>query len=217
MRLFIPFLLAAALAPAQVVSVGVKAGVPVTSALSGYEYDYTSMLDTGRWTVGPTIEFRLVWGLSVEADALYRGYRYQHSSISAELTEPDGTTYPAFAYSYRSNTKVWDVPLLLKYRIGSRRYRPFVDAGATFSHQSSDLIVSSSCLSSASVCAASSFATYYGSGVHLITATSGSTGPTAGAGVEFKIGRFRLSPEVRYTHFSNSTRNLATVMLGFTY
>ena len=114
---------------------------------------------------------------------------------------------------------------LLKYRIGARRYRPFVDAGVTFSHTSTDVTFSQDCLSSASVCAAyfssvlpagASVQPYYNLLGHQ-NSTINTFGPTAGVGVEFKIGKFKLAPEVRYTHLSNPTRKLATVMLGFTF
>src|SRR5437879_3885047 len=155
MRLIIPLFLMTALAPAQIVSVGVKAGIPVTEALPYYEGYYPGRtIDTGRWTVGPTIEFHLISGLSVEADALYRGYREEVDFASEEHSFTDGPTAPAISVSSRSDTKAWDFPLLLKYRIGARRYRPFVDAGVTFSHTSTDVTFSQDCLSSASVCAA---------------------------------------------------------------
>ncbi|SPE41477.1 conserved exported hypothetical protein [Candidatus Sulfopaludibacter sp. SbA3] len=221
MRLFIPFLLLAAVAPAQVISVGVKAGIPATNALPDYGAYYPGMIDTGRWTIGPTIEFHLFSGLSIEVDALYRGYRQDESFASGETTIPAGPstapiTYPAISFSNQTSTKAWDVPMLLKYRFGTRRFRPFVDAGATFSHTSSDVTSSIVCLSSETVCGTSNFQPYYNQLNHS-TFTMNTFGPTAGVGVEYKIGKFKLAPEVRFTHLSNPTRNLATVLLGFTF
>jgi hypothetical protein len=219
MKLIIPFFVLAALAPAQIVSVGVKAGVPVTDALSYYEFNGTAVLDTGRWTVGPTIEFHLFAGLSVEADALYRGYRDQWNFAQAEIIAPGATgpvTFPAMFGTYLSSAKVWDFPLLLKYRFNARRYRPFVTAGATLSHASFDSTASQSCLSSASVCANSPYGASYNT-TSRYSSSQNTFGPTAGAGVEFKVGKFKLAPEVRYTHMDNPRRNLVTVMVGFTY
>ena len=95
MRLVIPFFLITGLAPAQIVSVGVKAGVPVTPAAPNYGGDFQGMIDTGRWTVGPTIELHLGSRFSIEADALYRAYRQQNTFSSSESTFPNGPTYPA--------------------------------------------------------------------------------------------------------------------------
>ena len=147
------------MASAQIVSVGVKGGVPTTPAVADYFTGPTHVLDTGRWTVGPTIEFRLPFGFSVEADALYRGYREHFSVVSDEFIIPAGfnvgaTVIPALFVSSQSGTKVWDFPLLLKYQIGSRRFRPFVGAGYAFSHRTTDATTFQTCLSSAGVCQA---------------------------------------------------------------
>jgi hypothetical protein len=219
MRLLIPFLILTALAPAQVVSVGIKAGIPVTDAVPDYGALSGFLTDTGRWTIGATLEVRVISGLSIEADALYRGYRQQSNFVSSEATISEGTnliTIPAISSSALINTKAWDFPLLLKYLIGTRRFRPFVDAGVTFTHSSSDITSSSFCLSSSTVCAGSPFGTFYNGRGH-INSTLNSYGPTAGVGVEYRIGKFKLAPEVRYTHLSNPTRSLGTVMLGFTF
>jgi hypothetical protein len=211
MRPFLLYLFTAGLASAQIVSVGLKAGVPVTEAVSGSFPSPTSILDTGRWTVGPTVELRLWYGFSVEADALYRGYRKQFSFASIEYIPPGANTVPAVFVSSRSNTKVWDFPVLLKYRIGSRRFRPFVNGGYTFSHRTSDVTNITSCLSSAPVCTPF----IYTLGPHSFSENSG--GPTGGGGVEYRYGRVKFAPEVRYTHLSNPTTNLVTVMVGVTF
>jgi hypothetical protein len=215
MRFLLSLLFIATLSPAQVVSVGLKAGVPATDALP-FGGTFPSMLDTGRWTVGPTIEFHLLSGLSLEADALYRGYRQQGSFASTEFTLPDGTILPAIFSSFRTSSKVWDFPVLAKYRFGKGRYRPFVDAGVTFSHTSSDGISQFSCLSGTTLCGASNLAnSFFVFGESKSFANS--VGPTGGTGVEVHIGKFKLAPEVRYTHLNRPGRNLATVLLGFTF
>ena len=218
MRPLILYFFTAALASAQIVSVGVKGGVPATNALAGYYSSATNILDTGRWTVGPTIEFRLPFGFSVEADALYRGYRQQSSFAGNEFIPPGISmipVIPAFVVSSQSNTKVWDFPLLLKYRIGSHRFRPFVDAGYTFSHRTSDFISFSSCLSSQAVCQAST--PVFGNGTFRSSFSENSGGPTGGVGVEYRYGRIKVAPEVRYTHLSNPSANIVTVMVGVTF
>jgi len=219
MRRFVLYLFNAALASAQIVSVGVKGGVPATQALAGSYSSPTNILDTGRWTIGPTIEFRLLFGFSLEADALYRGYREQSSFTSNEVIIPPGTNLnpviPAFFVSSQSNTKVWDFPLLLKYRVGSHRFRPFVDAGYTFSHRTSDFTSFSRCLSSQAVCQAS--APVFGNGTFRGSFSENSGGPTGGVGVEYRYGRVKIAPEVRYTHLGNPTSNLVTVMVGVTF
>ena len=216
MRPFFLSFLTATLASAQIVSVGVKVGVPVTQALPNYYFpSSSSMLDTGRWTLGPTIEFRLPFRFSVEVDALYRGYRQQFSFASDEFIPVGANTIPAIYISSQSNTKTWDFPVLLKYHIGTRRFRPFVDAGYTFSHSSSDATTFQSCVSSTAVCQAAIPAPFEDT-IHG-SSSNNSRGPTGGVGVEYRYGKAKFAPEVRYTHQSNPTANLVTVMVGVTF
>jgi hypothetical protein len=226
MRPFLVFFFSAALAFAQIVSVGIKAGIPVTQAFTGSFSGPT--LDTGRWTVGPTIELRLFYGFSVEADALYRGYREQFSAASPEVTA-NGAAVPATFFGNQTNTKIWDFPVLLKYGIRLRRFRPFVDAGYTFSHSSSDFTNFTYCLSSPAVCNASPFGAQPNPiifpGTNLITYNTNvhgsfsqnTGGPTGGVGVGYKYSRVGFAPEVRYTHLSNPTANVVAVIVGIAF
>lgn len=215
MRLLIfSYLLATGLAPAQWISVGFKAGAPVTEALHGYNSSPSGLLDTGRWTIGPTVEVNLTHGFRVEADALYRGYREQQSSAIPEY-QGNGVLYPAVAYNSQSNNKVWDFPLLLKYRFGRRAVRPFVDAGYTWSYRTTDRSTSGECLSAAPATCSNSFPAGYQIRSFTSTDSKFSSGPTVGGGVEFQYRKMRVIPEVRYTHLSNPTANIVTVMVGF--
>jgi hypothetical protein len=209
---FVSIFLLAFTAQAQIFSYGVKAGVPVTPALPGFGSSPNPYLDTGRWTIGPSVELHLFRGLSVEFDALFRGYTVV-SNFPA-LTPSNSSLLE----SARLSTKVWDFPLLLKYRLPGRRMRPFLDAGYQWTHQSTDAFTTStgaftlgSCFSGgATLCEvyASSGGFKYSSNVR---------GPVAGVGIEFKYRRFRIAPEVRYTHLNNGDTNLVTILAGFTF
>jgi hypothetical protein len=211
------FFAAALTASAQRFSFGVKAGVPVTSALPNYA-GATGMVDTGRWTVGPTVEVRLFDHLSFEFDALYRGYRQQQSfgayfAIQSGANSVPIVTVPVYV-SARQDAKEWDLPLLLKYRFHAGPVHPFVDAGFEFAHVSSDFTSTQMCLGTSDACSAAGVVSYaqngYTSGVNR-------RGPAAGAGMEFKYGRVRIAPEVRYTKLTQPTANEATVLVGFTF
>ena len=217
-RLILPlFFMAALTAPAQRFSFGVKAGAPVTDALP-YDASPFSMVDTGRWTVGPTAEVRLFSHLSFEADALYRGYRSLSSGgsfILAGTSLVTNQTVPVSA-SFRQNAKEWDFPLLLKYRFQAGKMHPFVDAGFEFAHTSSDFTNSFICLTGPNTCSAT------GIGSYITSQSSYSSrvnrhGPAAGVGMEFKFGKVRISPEVRYTKLTRPNANEVTVLAGFTF
>jgi hypothetical protein len=121
-RLLLPVLLLFAGTAFAQVSVGVKAGVPVTDffetgALPGIQY----FTDTHRYTIGPTVEIHLPKGLSVEVDALYKRLDYSATLITLPLTFSSATA------------NSWEFPVLLKYRAGHKGVlRPFLDTGASF-------------------------------------------------------------------------------------
>src|SRR5881296_2787751 len=118
---------------AQTVSLGLKAGIPVTEALETANFDsgpadifrtqinYTSRAK--RYTVGPAVEVSLPFGLALEFDALYKRLDYNFSSGVR-------TPFATFHEEQHNIVSRWDLPLLLKYRLptfGSRR--PYVSAG----------------------------------------------------------------------------------------
>ncbi len=203
------FVLAAALsARAQIFSFGVKAGVPLANAQR--EYPYSGQVDTGRWTIGPTVEARLTPHLSLEVDALYRGFR---SSSSGLLFGP---TSVLFYYSNRSENKAWDFPLLVKYRFAAGRLRPFVDAGYSFTHQTTDYTSIVTCAATSQECLGQD---YFHSTSLPSTATYSNVrrGPVAGAGLEFAWRKLKISPEVRYNRLNNPNTNQASILVGFTF
>lgn len=112
----------ATFAQAQVVSWGIKAGIPAASAPPFAGLD----VSTGRWTAGVTTQVHLISGFYAEADALMRSYSYKLH---------DGTSS---ANSYQQDVKAWDFPFLLKYCIGNAPVRPFLAAGYSLTHESYD-------------------------------------------------------------------------------
>jgi hypothetical protein len=213
-HLILPLFFAVALtASAQRFSFGVKAGAPVTDAVPN-DAGPSSMVDTGRWTVGPTAEVRLFSHLSFEADALYRGYRSLYPGGSFILS---GTSlipvYPVSA-SILQNAKEWDFPLLLKYRFQAGTMHAFVDAGFEFAHASSDFTIS--CPAGADTCSGAGIGSYATSPISYSSSVN-RQGPAAGVGIEFKFGKVKISPEVRYTKLTRPNVNEVTVLAGFTF
>jgi len=203
--------LAASTVQAQFVSLGIKGGIPVTPALPGLSYS-NPYLDTGRWTVGPTLELHLVSGLSFEVDALFRGYTVVATYV---LTPPDSSLSQE---TVKSSVKAWDFPFLLKYRLPVGAVRPFLDGGYSFTHESTDAFASSACISSPLQCVPPNPALTTLSGIFSgeFQSSRNLHGPAAGVGVQFRHGRIRIAPEIRYTHLNPNT-NLATVLVGVTF
>ncbi len=116
---FLLYLAAAVSLFAQPVSVGVKAGVPLTDALSvqpGGAVQYLE--DTYRYTVGPFIELRLPAHLALEIDALYRSYEYSQATRCCLRTQ---------------SVSSWEFPVLAKYKLLGGPIQPYIEGGVAFS------------------------------------------------------------------------------------
>jgi hypothetical protein len=179
---------------AQVVSFGVRGGIPLT--------DQTSPQDESRpYIVGPSVEFKLPARFAVEAEALYQ--RVGNSSTFLELT---GTASTSFIIRQRGNE--WEFPLLGKYYFKPRStaWQPYIETGWAFRtatiHSAANQTVSGS--------TPFSFNGDY--------RTPLGVGAVFGAGVRFHTGRIALSPEVRYTRWGSQDnvfrQNEAGVLLG---
>jgi hypothetical protein len=132
-------------------------------------YSTITTLPTSRqFIVGPKLELRLPWRLSVEADALHRDV-HQKTTMIAKYSG-GGTT--VFDYPESTNA-TWEIPVLAKYRFSSSNWNPFLEAGPSYRP--------------------------VGSGRNLSHA-----GITAGGGVEVRMWRLNLSPQIRYTHWKAS-------------
>lgn len=111
------FLLLFAAVPAhsQLLSFGLKAGVPLTSA-------YSALTSYDRpYIIGPTAELHLPFRLSFEVDALYRRNGYE--------------SFGNFS-SFRTELNDWQIPFLGKYELKGGFFRPYIDAGVTYRHVS---------------------------------------------------------------------------------
>jgi Outer membrane protein beta-barrel domain len=110
------------------VSIGVKAGVPVTDAfystpLSPSQSAYSN---SANYILGPSIELRLPYRLSVEFDALYRPLTFATSTASIVNGSP---------VLSRTSTDLsnWEFPLLFKYHFFNEALvKPYVDLGPSF-------------------------------------------------------------------------------------
>ena len=229
MHSFLLLFLATATAQAQnsIVSFGVKGGIPLSEATasgsrsvslfpSGTSLLYiengvgVNTVTTGRWTVGPTVEFHLPWNFSVEFDALYRIFR--SGSLNTTRYQPG---WPVAIQTFNQDVKVWDLPLLLKYRFPGEKVRPFILGGKSWTRESRQISFSS-------VCAAAEPCSPPESPASLSYSSSSSQtvvrdGVVAGGGVEIKYRRLSFSPELRYMRMLQPRSNQVTLLFGITF
>lgn len=207
-RLLLFFASVAAL-QAQPLSYGFKVGSPLNDP--GANLDFYSIRSQSRWTGGPAVELHLPWRLSVEFDALYRSSR-ANTSFPLHL----GPAQNPYLYVSSEKTKIWDFPLLAKYRFSGGTLRPFVGAGASWSHRRSEGISVYSCLGPQGSCLPPEYpGEWFRGGTFNSTHTR--FGPAAGAGLDIRTRHLTITPEVRWNQWSGNTRNQVTVMVSFTF
>lgn len=190
---------------------GFKIGSPINEP-SGSSSAFTQYTQ-GRWTGGPTVELHLPKRFSIEFDALYRNYRSNTSS----LFQFDQTVN-AYSTSSQQKTNVWDLPLLLKYRIPVRGFRPFVNAGYQWSHQSVEQSFFYQCTGPTGSCLPknSPFPEPRGG---FFNTSNVKRSIVAGGGLEFKTRYVTISPELRWSRplHDYPRDNRFTGLVGFTF
>ena len=211
MRPLLLLLLAAVPAYSQLISFGVKAGVPLTDfvdAASGANpTGFVAFAShTNRYIVGATGELHLPFGFSAEVDVLYRHFSY------------DGATQGVTSTSSNTHGNAWEFPLLGKYRFAHTKIiRPYVDAGIAF-----DTLQGLT----QTVAVAASSVTSSGTPTQLQHSTV--HGYVFGGGLDFKFLVVHIQPEIRYTrwgaqHFFDpsgllhSSENQGEFLLGITF
>jgi hypothetical protein len=196
------------------VTLGLKAGIPVTNMFSSGSPSifgnssfpnspYTS--STPRYEFGVSAEFRLPLHLRFEVDGLFKRGGFDNSFLSTSGTS---------GYM-RTSFNQWEIPGLFKYNISLGHFRPFVDFGASYRHIST--IGQETLLGSGGP-------TFVDNSAAI--ANRNSFGGVAGFGITFKKGPFELTPEARYTRWANnsfaanglrSNKDQGDVLLGISF
>ena len=205
--------LSAAAAFSQPFAYGVKGGMPMTDFLDvARAQNIDASTTTNRYIVGVTGEARLPFGLGVELDVLYRHFRYSSSSgvsnLTTNLTNIDTTS------------GAWEFPILAKYRFKGKLFRPFVDGGVAWDK------LSGLTQTVKSVVATVTSSKTTSSPAELANSTT--RGYVLGGGVDVKVLKLHISPEVRLTrwgakHFIDpaglvdSKQTQAELMVGLTF
>ncbi len=134
------------------------------------------------------LELGLPLGFAVEVDALYHrnGYLFGQDNVGIVID------------SERANS--WEFPILLKYKLPVPKIKPFIEAGwapRTISGTIAESGVNLNIETGQQTPFSTSFKTNW----------SRSFGGVFGGGVQFEVGRLRLSPEVRYTYWTSTPIN----------
>ena len=117
-----------------------------------------------------------------------------------------------YSGQFDEHANSWEFPMLLKYKLPFPRIKPFLEAGYA------PRVINGT-------------VHYYTNGTTDDTDYPTSEGIVVGGGVQFGIGRLRLAPAVRYTHWNNTpvvvyfgngpqsqtTQNQADILLGISW
>lgn len=196
-------------AAAQPISIGIKAGVPVTDALDALQGNQAAYVShTHRYLIGPTVQLNFPFRFSIEVDALYKRLGYDYNQFAG----------PGSPTSTRTTANSWEFPVLGKYAIFGGPIRPFIDAGANFRHISGvDQVRSTLSAVNVNVSSASEFN------------KDTDIGFAFGGGIELKLGIVRVTPEFRYTRWGSenfhdpvasllrTNKNQGDFILGLTF
>jgi opacity protein-like surface antigen len=208
-RFLLPLFASSMLMAGERFSIGVRGGVPLTDAFEvarGSSGAYFT--NTKRYLVGPTMEFHLPARFTIQVDGLYRRLGYQY-----EASGP-------FTYQ-KTVANSWEFPVLAKFEIVPGPVRPFISGGASFRRLSGIRQIregiSNGTLGRVEVTDFDEFN------------KQNDIGMTFGAGLAFKLGGVRISPEFRYTRWGGeafrdplnsllrTNRNQGDFIVGFTF
>ena len=116
MRAVVVFLLVSTAASAQHIHFGVKGGVPLDDAYAVVSAGAGNFVrESARFDIGPMLDITLPAGLGVEFDILYKRRTLDVSSIAQS-----------------SSGRIWEFPLVGKYRFVKGPITPYAGAGIAF-------------------------------------------------------------------------------------
>ncbi|HEU0119294.1 MAG TPA: porin family protein [Bryobacteraceae bacterium] len=193
---------------AQPIQLGVKGGVVLTDQAIG------TTDESKPYTVGPSIEFQLPHNLAIETGFLYK--RIGSSYRNVLLGSGAGTANVAdTVYSGTSRGHSFEIPVIGKYYVHrSGPVAPYFGLG--FAMRRSWQNIESVVTGPASPNVAPG--TY-----HYDRWSSWNVGAVGAAGVRIGAGRFKVSPEFRYTRWSSETtsifrnRNQVEFLVGLSF
>ena len=210
------FLLATQDARAQLVSFGVKGGVPLTDAVGG---NFGGSSEARRYTVGLMVELRLPASFAFAADGLYKRTGYRASQSDSGVT---------IMGQVRAHS--WEFPLLVKYYLLplAQAARPFVGSGYVVPHLSA---VTGIAQITGTLSGGTRIDTTLSVPASIVIRKDPTHGIAVGAGLRVGAGPLHVAPEVRYTRwggrpfddqgprgfFLQSSRNQVELLVGMSF
>jgi len=199
-------LAAASSAFAQHISVGIKAGVPLTGLLRGRCCQEVPT-QTRRYTIGPVVDIGLPLGFGVEFGALYKRFDQQSIAVTTTgFTSDDEDGYPIQQTAGISAVgHSWEFPVAVQYHFFKSAIRPYVEGGVSLNRLSNAYSVRM---------------TPYPSPPQLpftifpLRSSFTRHGPLFGMGVDVKLHGIHVTPGLRYTQYNKLLGQLTGCVSG---
>ena len=188
-------LTAASSAVAQHISVGIKAGVPLTGLLrSDWGSGYEVPTQTRRYTIGPVVDIGLLLGFGVEVGALYKRFDQQSIAVTTTgFTSDDETSVPIQQTAGISAVgQSWEFPIAVQYHFFKSAIRPYVEGGVSLNRLSNVYSFQNVSINFRQL--PFTFAPLRGSFTRV--------GPLFGMGVDVKLHRIHVTPGLRYMPYN---------------
>jgi hypothetical protein len=185
-------------ASAQMLSLGVTGGVPISPHTS-------TDIHIQPYTVGPVIDLNLPANFALETGVLYQRL---NQNINHQLSLRNFV----LPYTTHVAANAWLIPALVKYNVGHRTVKPFIKAGATIRFASD--------LNGNGLQDDINFIPHPAT-FNFPDTNHPEAAITAGAGLSLHALIFDVAPEIRYLHWTSlyrqPTREQAMLMLTVSF
>jgi hypothetical protein len=193
-------LAAASSAFAEHISVGIKAGVPLTGLVRTDTGDVPTSTQTKRYTIGPVVDIKLLFGFGLEFGAMYKRFDQQSLSITTIgfVIVDEETSYPIQQTAGISAVgHSWEFPIAVQYRFSKSAVRPYVEGGVSLNRLSNVYTVGHTPFPRQPQLPFT---------IEHRRDSFRRAGPLFGVGMDVKIRRIHVTPGLRYTHYNKSTQ-----------
>jgi opacity protein-like surface antigen len=195
---------------ADAISVGIKAGVPLTDVVqtAGEIGGRPFQASVARFTVGPLIHVRLPHGLGVEFGAMYK--RFDQEAGQYQVIAEPGVPYQVLGPTpYSEVGQSWEFPLVGQYRFSGGRVQPYLEAGVSFNRLSGVFWPIRTLVSQSAI-------------LQPAGRSESRTGLVIGAGIQVNLPSVHVIPGLRYTRYGTTLpwlpgANSVDFLVGFTF
>jgi hypothetical protein len=116
------------------VSVGIKAGVPLTDL---FKFDIGSyQVETKRYAIGPIVDIRVWRKVGIETGAMYKrvDQQGQFSYVIVPCSDEECTNGVVGHYGVSAAGRSWEFPVAGQYHFSLHGMRPYAEGGFSYNH-----------------------------------------------------------------------------------